>query len=292
MILRFFMTAFSVLSVCFLSIANNPNDTLPSINPNYKGYRLAITDIVANQQNEEINFNFTLINTGRKEIQWNGNGNDEEVVFNFDYHHSARSLKKYENAFIKALSGAYVDLKPDQILYNKKLTLQLKVDHQTAEVSEIQEGDLSITSALAKGGTISKQEEQLCSDLIIESISVVKKSNNSVTLKYKIKNQGKTAANISGASKKPEDNLAMTFHMSSSEKLTRGAIPLGGAYVKEGRQIPDGKLYPGKSVTDEIKLDIRSMTKFTPIIIIELDPYLSVDECNETNNQNHVKIKQ
>ena len=138
----------------------------------------------------------------------------------------------------------------------------------------------------------SKQEEQLCSDLIIESISVVKKSNNSVTLKYKIKNQGKTAANISGASKKPEDNLAMTFHMSSSEKLTRGAIPLGGAYVKEGRQIPDGKLYPGKSVTDEIKLDIRSMTKFTPIIIIELDPYLSVDECNETNNQNHVKIKQ
>ena len=80
--------------------------------------------------------------------------------------------------------------------------------------------------------------------------------------------------------------------MSSSEKLTRGSIPIGGTFVKNGKQIPDGKLYPGKSLTDEVKLDIQNMTRFTPIIILELDPYLSVQECNETNNINHIKVKQ
>ena len=291
MIYHFLISAFIFISTLAHSFAINPHDSLPSINPDYKGYRLAITDISTEKQNDEINFNFTVINTGRETIEWKENGLKNDIIFNFEYEETNQDLKQFESSLINSIFEIPLNLKAGQILFNQKVSIKSNAESIAAETTEIQEGKLSTTSALSKGISEEPLDENLCSDLIIESISIVKKSNNSVTLKYKIKNQGKQAAYVSGATKKVEDNLAMTFHMSSTEKLTRGAIPIGGAFVKEGRQIPDGKLYPGKSVTDEIKLDIRNMTKFTPIIIIELDPYLSVVECDETNNQNHIKIK-
>jgi hypothetical protein len=158
------------------------------------------------------------------------------------------------------------------------------------EIVDVNLNDSSKTS-IASTDFDELNDDDYCSDLIIESISIVKQSKNSVTLKYKIKNQGKKPVSVTGKTKKDDDNIAMTIHMSSSEKLTRGSIPIGGTFLKDGRQIPDGKLYPGKSLTDEIKVDIRNMTRFTPIIIFQIDPYLSAQECNETNNINYIKVK-
>ena len=287
---RFFLSITALLGIFSISFAGTSHDSLPTINPEYKGFRLAVTDVETNQTEDVLSFQFTLINTGVEDIELGENNSIPEIILNIDESVSNSALKFHKDLFIQNLFNSSLLLKAGDILYDQKIEFKVKNNESLAsQITPVQENNSSKASAIAKGGS---PEENQCSDLVIESVSIVKKSKNNITLKYKIKNQGKQAVSIVGPSKSQDDNLALTFHMSSSEKLTRGSIPIGGTFVKNGKQIPDGKLYPGKSLTDEVKLDIQNMTRFTPIIILELDPYLSVQECNETNNINHIKVKQ
>ncbi len=299
---RFFLSALIILSTCVFSFAGNSLDSIPLLNPAYKGFRLAVTNLTATKSEGWVNLKFTAINTGKEDIQFGKKVTFPSLIINIDESNSQELSKEIKSSFKQELFNSSIKIKAGQILLNCALRIKssnldnaslaiIKSDHSQAKSVDSGKNSLSTTSALTKGFSETKIDDSKCADLIIESVSIVKKSKNTITLKYKIKNQGKKSASITGSSKNQEDNLAMAFHMSSSEKLTRGAIPVGGTFVKKGIQIPDGKLYPGKSLTDEVKLDIRSMTRFTPIIILELDPYLLVQECNETNNLNHIKVK-
>ena len=119
---------------------------------------------------------------------------------------------------------------------------------------------------------------------------MVKQKKNFVIIEYTIKNVGKGPADIDGDSKVEEDNIAVKAFMTSSEKLNKGALVLGGDVV-ENRSKNAGPLLPGETHVNQIRLDINTMTKFTPVIILELDTFGQVRECDETNNKNHIKVR-
>lgn len=129
-----------------------------------------------------------------------------------------------------------------------------------------------------------------CPDLRIESIRVLKKNRRSVTIEYTVKNIGKGPADLNQENKSSSDNVAVKAYMTSSDKLTKGALVIGGGYV-DNRSQNNGMLLPDETHVCTIKLDINNMTKFTPVIILELDTFEQVLECNETNNKNHVKVR-
>ncbi len=298
---RLFLSALALLSTCASSFVSIAQTSLPSFDANYKGYRLAFTDFTVDQSNDWINIQFTAINTGREDIVLNKTVNKLPIVFNMEELLTNAVLAKNQVAFTETFLNSKLDIKAGEILYHQKLKIKNnnKNNNSTAgdennilpmEVADVSTNNHSNTSTVSKE-TASRSNNNLCSDLVIESVSIVKKSKNSITLKYKIRNLGRVPVSITGPSKKEEDNLALIFHMSSSNKLTRGSIPLGGTYVKDGKQTQNGKLYPGKSLTNKVKLDISSMTRFTPVIILEIDPYLSVEECDETNNLNYIRVK-
>jgi hypothetical protein len=301
---KYLLSIFFILNAAVLSFASGsyleiPKDTLPSTNPDYKGYRLAITDFSVDRQMDWVNVQFTAINTGRKDIILSKNDSKSLIVLNLDELSSNLNFEKYKNVFIKKLLKSDLEIKAGDALHDRQLKInannlpaEVEKDMLPAKIPTVEQNDHLASTVATKGISENIKDDSNCSDLIIESISIVKKSKNAVTLKYKIKNQGKLPVSITGKTKSKEDNLAITIHMSSSEKLTRGSIAIGATFLKNEKQIPDGKLYPGKSLTEEIKIDIRSMTRFTPIIILEIDPYLSVQECNETNNLNHIKVKE
>lgn len=293
---RYFLSALIILSTNLFSFANGTSsesflDTLPLLNQDYKGYRLAVTDLVVEQKGGWLNIRYTAINTGKKDLALGKKGSTPPIILNIDDLSANSIFQKNKAAFSTALLETELRIKSGEILYNRELKIKANQSPIAAEIASIEQNDDSKDSLNSKDFIDSSEEEEGCSDLIIESISIVKQSKNSVTLRYKIKNSGKRPVSIAGKTKSKEDNLAMTVHMSSSEKLTRGATTIGGTFLKEGKYLPEGKLYPGKSLVDEIKVDIRNMTRFTPVIILEIDPYLSVQECNETNNRNHIKVK-
>ena len=133
-------------------------------------------------------------------------------------------------------------------------------------------------------------DPETCPDLRIETIKVVKQKKNYVIIQYTIKNVGKGPADIEGNSKGQEDNIAVKAFMTSSEKLNKGALVLGGDVI-ENRSKNAGALLPGETHTSNIRLDINTMTEFTPVIILELDTFGQVRECDETNNKNHIKVR-
>ena len=277
-------------------------DSLPSHNPNYKGFRLAITNVVVVEHNAGIDIQFTAINTGREDLSLGDEKTNTSIVINIDEHSTNAPFETYQSSFKEKLLDTGLKIKAGEILYDQQLSInndpgdpQPVVEQAPPPPTETGAVSTDVTSTepmtQKEGSEINTNKNNDCSDLVIESVTIVKKSKNFVTLKYRIKNYGKQPALMTGLSKSQDDNLAMSFHMSSSEKLTRGSIPLGGTFIKESKQIPDGKLYPGKSLVDETKIDISNMTRFTPVIILQIDPYLSVQECNETNNLNHIKVR-
>ena len=127
-------------------------------------------------------------------------------------------------------------------------------------------------------------EEDICADLVMESVKIIKQSSTSVTLEYVVANYGNGSAAIFGESKKDDDNDAIKAHLSKSRKLTRGSIPLKGAFINKGIKNKSGMLLPKKRVTNTMKIDVSKMTKFTPVLVLSLDGFQDVDECDEFNN--------
>lgn len=127
-------------------------------------------------------------------------------------------------------------------------------------------------------------EEDICADLVMESVRIIKQSKNSVTLEYVVANYGNGSAALFGESKKDDDNVAIKAHLSKSRKLTRGSIPLKGSFISKGVKNKSGMLLPKQRVTNTMKLDVSKMTKFTPVLILSLDGFQDVQECDEMNN--------
>lgn len=288
---------------CFANANANANpglpgifqDSLPITNPAYSGYRLEVTDLRISEQESAINFLFTAINTGTKDLELPKN--TETVVLNIVESPGQHFPEDHKKQFIEMLLGSELRIEAGAIRYDQSIESKRNKDtfsgkqnlstvnageQPTEAVTNIPENPLSETDL----------EAGLCADLVIESVSIVKRSKKTVTLKYKIKNHGKKPVLIVADSKQADHKpVSLAFYMSSSDKLTRGSIPLDNTLLKEKKQLTDGILYPKKSMTEVIKLDISKMTRFTPVIILELDPYLAIQECSKTNNQNHIRVK-
>ncbi len=143
------------------------------------------------------------------------------------------------------------------------------------------------TRASVEASKNSYADKARCPDLILDKISVVKNNGKWVTLEYTLSNVGKGPAYL-GKSHSGQ-GIPLRAFLSSSDKISRGALPLGGGFVnyKDGKE---SELYPNDSYTGTLKLDIRKMTRFTPYVIINFDPFNSVDECDKTNNYGNVKV--
>ncbi|MGB0864603.1 MAG: hypothetical protein ACPG19_09805 [Saprospiraceae bacterium] len=126
-----------------------------------------------------------------------------------------------------------------------------------------------------------------CPDLILEELKVVKKKKSEVTISYKITNKGDAPFSLLGKDKKKKkDNIAIKMYFSSNETLENGDILLGGIYIdNDANKEQEGKLAPGKSYEGTLKVSVKNQTSFTPFLILDVDAWQFIIECDETNNQ-------
>lgn len=130
-----------------------------------------------------------------------------------------------------------------------------------------------------------------CPDLTLNDLQVVKMGKKWATVEFMITNVGKGPARIYGTTPKEADNVYIKAFLSGSKKVSRGATTLGGMYVNKGVSNKAGKLMPDESMKLQMKIDIRKKTKFTSVLILDLDAFGNCRECDETNNKQHVVLK-
>ena len=130
-------------------------------------------------------------------------------------------------------------------------------------------------------------ERKKCSDLVIEKLEIIKQTKKAATIRYTIINHGEGHAQLSSENKN-EQNLAVRAFLSSSNKLSRGAITLGGETLKLNED--QEKLKSGEQYIGTIRLPLYKLTKFTPYVVLQVDPYQQLIECDETNNVNTINL--
>ncbi len=131
-----------------------------------------------------------------------------------------------------------------------------------------------------------KEEEEGCADLVIQEVKVLKRTKGSITLQYQLYNKGTGKAPLVVGQKKEQQSIALRAHLSSSEKLTRGAIVISSTFLY-GEELT---LASGESYTGKLKLALHKLTKFTPVLILELDAFEFIKECDEHNNLERLRL--
>ena len=296
----------------------SPIDTIKE-EDNYSGYRLFISDIGVYQLKPNwMRIQYRATNTGSKMIETNKRNPLSPIHFRFDPSLAANQLKEYEKQIGKALQLQKISLQPgeqSEIKYLKFFTnaktygmeekvqeiaevlpiVEKKTEQSPNPIPKPEKGEIE-KNERTKGGKPQNEassklqtdistedllrEKKYCPDLIIEEVKIVEQSKKWLTLEFSVRNQGKGIAHLFGTARHERDNLAILAYMSGSPKLSRGAISLGGTYITKGK----GMLHPNESFTGTIKLDIRTKTRYTPVVILSLDAYQTAKECDRTNN--------
>ncbi len=307
--LRFALLTFFLLSTLI---------TIGQTNKPYTGYRVYLANLkVLSQTDEMLKIAFRTVNTGRQDLEF-GQENTEsmqKMVVRFDPALEQGKMQPHLQDIITALKRQEFAVVAGKISPERKMEVKLTYGNSGAapapsEIVSTTPTAIEETAPIIKEETpiIIEEEEPIvettptpkdgsayydpetCPDLKIEAIRVAKQKKNYVIIEYTIKNTGKGPANIEGDSKSQDDNIAVKAFMTSSSKLNKGALVLGGDVVGN-RSKNAGPLMPGETYTTKIRLETSTMTKFTPVIILELDTFSQVRECDETNNKNHIKIR-
>lgn len=304
----------------FANSIDSIQEIFPYENPEYIGYRLAVTNIAVtpSKDGSYLNLDYTGINTGRKDLLFEKTSAPppslvvtfdgtlrqhglvsfakeirDEIILRSNFYVSAGKITKIQRIKLKVSSNTLDVPKQETIADNLENPRFQQIDNSkeppTIKAPPIDDFENSLISSSSKS-LAQKYDENACSDLLFESIKVVKKSKNKVTLEYTIINNGEGPATLITNRKKENSNMALQAYMSSKDRVTKSSFSFDGDFIGKGLDKTNGKLYPGERYTNTIKLNIQKMTKFTPYVILELDPYLSVRECDKKNNKLGVKV--
>ena len=131
-------------------------------------------------------------------------------------------------------------------------------------------------------------EKAVCPDMVFKEVKILKKTKNYITIEYTLENIGKGPAYLGKDSKSPA--IAIRAFLSSSENISRGSLPLGGGFVTYNNGKSD-ELDVAGNFSATLKLEIKKMTRFTPYVILNFDPFNVLEECNKANNYGNVKTE-
>ena len=135
------------------------------------------------------------------------------------------------------------------------------------------------------------KEKTKCPDLVIKNMELVKTKNKKATIRFEVENIGKGPALIYTKGDKEDQPLGVRAYVSGAEKISKGAINIGGFFLEGGLDETDGMLLPNNKFEMEVELDIRKKTRYMPMIILSLDAFLKLQECDRTNNSQHIIVE-
>ena len=274
------------IAACHAHKSIAQTDSIPAgVSNVYDGYRIAITNLVVKKKKSKtLHLNYKIVNTGRENIFHHKNKVPAPPIYIvFDESLKKSELLAYKNDIIRAVLNQDITLRAGESFKGKSLKLRLDPKRKNQDDNK---DDFTINV----DGNSSKAEDYIdrtfCADLHLDTLIVTKQSDKWATIEYHISNRGKGPAAFKGKTKKEDDDLAIKVYLNRTGNLTKGAIPIGGTFIKDQDLLKPGDVYIGT-----IKLDITKKTRFSSVLIIQVDPYLSIRECDETNNVKSVPLQ-
>ena len=271
----------------------------------YDGKRLYIGPFEANSSNT---LRYTISNTGRKDLRIGGDY--KNILIKLDPSiRSATSKTDFKPIIQKILENKkYIkagtvlqdqlirisdETNSQEVASSNKNTQNMpkKSSRPTPETSDMGNGTvvLEMPETKKKRGKFLNPDD--CPDLMIKNIEILKVNKYMIAIEYTIKNQGTGAASLFGPKKTTEDNMFLKGYLAATPKFSRSAVEIGEAVVKKEVGNKDGILDRTREFKGKMYFNVRGRTNLTPYLILTLDPYQTVRECNERNNRSYIKIE-
>jgi hypothetical protein len=312
--LSFFFALFSVGKL-------NAQDTLST---RYVGYRLQLIDFEqVKKKGNQVKLKCTVVNTGRFAVKLDGKSLPKiPLVMDADLaslktlglENQAEQICRYARIqkinlepgsmiprfTIQFVLKANTKYEPpqyqklvattDTALSNPQTTIPTPIIAVTPSTSSAKSPVSSeVTAKEMEKETDEFVDERLnCADLVLEDVKVLSLSKKNLEIEFTIVNKGVGDAPLFGTKKGKEDNIAIQFYLSSSPRLTRGAVALEGVYVTKGLEATQGKLAPNGRYRQKAKINIEKANQFNKVLILYTDNFDVLRECDETNNEAHI----
>ncbi|MEI6409569.1 MAG: hypothetical protein WCR52_09315 [Bacteroidota bacterium] len=240
----------------------------------YTGLRVAVLNIEIKKTDDAagLGIRCDVANTGRQPLHI-GKGKvnvPQNLVFEFDSVALPIILRGREALLREAVLQAGFNLAPGAMRQNISLIIPIKP------------ADFQNNTNINNGN--------LCPDLVVDTIYLVKYTAKSILLHYIIRNKGQAPAALLGTPGHHNSNLNLRVYFVSGLKLTRGAIEAGSVQIRKGVETLDGVLLPGQVLQGEATISLKLRTRFSPNLLLEIDPFQSIQECDRTNNTRALEV--
>ncbi len=291
----------------------------------YIGKRIHLSSAkVVSESKKNLKISLVLSNTGRQDIRLYDGLNLETVIVTFGESFEGQ-LTPYKERILKKLIASNNTLIRAGQLFTprsfkvRRLTKEdtTKVEPTIAEVEKkkylkvheiVEEKNVNNNEKnKPKKSTQPKHEKEVktmspigqlpkpeasskCFDLVVEDLEVVRSSKRNIYLEFNLINYGEGTFKFDRKNDR-HDNLSIKAFFASIPRLTRGALIVGGEHFDDIFDEKKFELAFGEKISGTMKVSLEKMTKFTPVVILELDPFSAVSECDKVNNVSTVLWK-
>ncbi len=280
----------------------------------YRGLRISLYGFKITEQTEKaITVKCNAVNTGREPVVFGkGKYPPDFLVVELDTLTLPKPLASRAADLTKSFFREKINLTPGQFLSNLSLKIYLDSKDEPVPQTEIEPEILTEKkpeiktekTSLPKISTekqaekspekieppvvqvIEKQEvvEGKCMDLVFDTAYIVEQKPKQIILHFAIRNAGDRTANLFGKTDHTDDNLAINAYFVTGSRLTRGAFLAETIFYKDKSLPAAGKLAPGAIFEGRIDISTKNRTKFNPNLILEIDPFQTLPDCDNTNN--------
>lgn len=279
----------------FLFVANS--GVKAQDNPDYHGHRLQVYSIQVMKEGKDFyQIRFNIANTGRKDLDISQKKPLPFLTLDYDHTLFENKLGSYRENIRRVMTTSDVKLKvgkvterylirfskllPEDTIRNPfpaTIITENAVNRRKDSKTVIEEKPVKMVAEIIK-------EEAQCFDFQIDTVKIIDRNAKWLTLEYTLVNASEAPAPMLGMTKDEKDNLAIRAFISGAPKMSKGALVFGGTFVENMEKGAEGKIPPGKRFSATFRLDMRDKSRYMNYLILSLDPFQTVQECDERNN--------
>ncbi len=292
-------------------------DTLLPNDISYQGYRIEIKNVrILKQRKGKYLMTMGIVNTGRRPVSFGPGFPMRLLQTQFDESLSAGGLIPLAEPIRAALTTTREKLAVGGSLDELELWIDPSVSAAEPELN-VDRLDKSSSKKRRKNGGANDQpieaiaaakpdtdvivneppravfastktlEPANCGDLSFKSLRIVEQDRHFATIAFALTNSGTGTLDL----RQLPTGTSMTLFISGTPSLSSSSrrvaqLDLAELLVKQASSLP-----PSAVVEFVRQVDIRQATRYTSVLVAQLDSAQSVEECNETNNEGHVLLE-
>lgn len=268
---------------------------------NYTGHRLHLFNIqILKDADSYCQIRFNAANTGREDLNISAKRPLPTLVLDYDHTVFDNKLGAYRENIRRAMTVNDLKLQvgkvencillqfdkflPEDTIRNPQIVPKEPQEQVLTESDKNTNPDRANTGSGTADTPVFQERESDCFDFGLDTVKIIKKNKNYLTLEYVLRNKGSTGAPMLGKTSAESDNLSIRVFISGVPKMTKGALVFGGTFIENMPKGEDGKIPPGKRFSGTFKVDIREKSRYMNYLIFSIDPFQTVRECDERNN--------